>query len=227
VPDRHCHLTQRRHRSGLITGRASRIHLYAAGPSATGWPDVRQSARLDRSGTIILVPDTELDPLILAFYRDRYDEHKRLSRSRHGQLEFLRTQQLLRAHLPAAPASVLDVGGGTGVHARWLAADRYAVYLIDLVPGHIEQARRRGGFTVAVGDARAAGPRWQSGRGRHRDQPPRPAAGTRWSGSSDRRRRDRAGRIVADRRRRRQSTGLHHRLLPSGRRPRAGTVRRH
>jgi hypothetical protein len=51
------------------------------------------------------VPDVELDPLILAFYRDRYDEDKRLSRSRHGQLEFLRTQQLLRAHLPAAPAA--------------------------------------------------------------------------------------------------------------------------
>jgi ubiquinone/menaquinone biosynthesis C-methylase UbiE len=110
---------------------------------------------LDRSETITPVPDTELDPLILAFYRDRYDEDERLSRSRHGQLEFLRTQQLLRAHLPAAPASVLDVGGGTGVHARWLAADGYAVHLIDPVPGHVEQARRRGGFTVAVGDARA------------------------------------------------------------------------
>ena len=33
----------------------------------------------------------ELDPLILAFYRDRYCEAERLTRSPHGRLEFLRT----------------------------------------------------------------------------------------------------------------------------------------
>lgn len=97
---------------------------------------------------------SELDPTILAFYQDRYDEHGRLIRSRHGQLEFLRTQELLRRLLPAAPAAVLDVGGGTGVHAAWLAADGYAVHLIDPVPDHVAQATRRGGFSVSQGDAR-------------------------------------------------------------------------
>ncbi len=39
-----------------------------------------------------------------------------------GQLELLRTQEILRRHLPPPPARLLDVGGATGVHASWLAA---------------------------------------------------------------------------------------------------------
>ena len=35
-----------------------------------------------------------------------------------GQLEFLRVQEVLRRHLPAPPARVLDVGGGTGIQRR-------------------------------------------------------------------------------------------------------------
>jgi hypothetical protein len=57
---------------------------------------------------------TDPDPLIHAFYRDRYVEDDRLSRTAHGQLEFLRTQELLRRYLPVPPATVLDGGGATG-----------------------------------------------------------------------------------------------------------------
>jgi hypothetical protein len=32
---------------------------------------------------------------------------------------------------------VLDVGGGTGVHAAWLAGRGYRVHLVDVVPGHV------------------------------------------------------------------------------------------
>ncbi len=101
------------------------------------------------------MPGPELDPSVLAFYRHRYDEARRLTRSRHGRLEFVRTRELLREHLPPAPADVLDVGGATGAHARWLAADGYRVHLIDPVPDHVDEAGRQGGFTTAVGDARA------------------------------------------------------------------------
>ncbi|MFC5264711.1 GNAT family N-acetyltransferase [Kribbella qitaiheensis] len=38
----------------------------------------------------------ELDAAIRSYYRDRYVEDDRLSRSGHGRLEFLRTQDLLR-----------------------------------------------------------------------------------------------------------------------------------
>lgn len=96
----------------------------------------------------------ELDPLIRGFYRDRYREDDRLIRTGHGQLEFLRTQELLRRFLPVPSATVLDVGGATGIHAQWLAADGHAVHLVDPVAEHVERAAAVGSFTAAVGDAR-------------------------------------------------------------------------
>jgi SAM-dependent methyltransferase len=97
----------------------------------------------------------ELDPLIRGFYRDRYREDDRLIRSGHGQLEFVRTQELLRRFLPMPPATVLDVGGATGIHAAWLAGDGYSVHLVDPVVEHVERACAVGGFTASVGDARS------------------------------------------------------------------------
>ena len=99
--------------------------------------------------------DLDLDPLVRAFYRDRYREDECLTRSGHGRLEFVRTQELLRRHLPPAPATVLDVGGGTGAHARWLAADGHRVHVVDPVPSHVEQAARLPGVSASRGDARA------------------------------------------------------------------------
>ncbi|GAA1572082.1 hypothetical protein GCM10009804_30500 [Kribbella hippodromi] len=96
----------------------------------------------------------ELDPLIRGFYRDRYVEDDRLVRLGHGRLEFVRTQELLRRWIPAG-ADVLDVGGATGVHARWLAADGCRVTLVDPVVEHVEKAAAVGTFGAEVGDARA------------------------------------------------------------------------
>ncbi|WP_433566953.1 class I SAM-dependent methyltransferase [Nocardia sp. CA-151230] len=79
-------------------------------------------------------------------------ENDRLARTPHGRLEFLRTQELVRRVL-RRPLSVLDVGGGTGVHARWLAGDGHAVHLIDPVPRHIEAAATVPGVTAQLGDA--------------------------------------------------------------------------
>jgi ubiquinone/menaquinone biosynthesis C-methylase UbiE len=55
---------------------------------------------------------------VARFYAEAYDEDVRLTRSPHGRLEFARTRELLERVLPAPPARVLDVGGGTGIHAR-------------------------------------------------------------------------------------------------------------
>ncbi len=96
----------------------------------------------------------QLDPAILGFYGERYDEDQRLVRSRHGRLEFVRTQQLLRRHLPPPPCVVLDIGGGTGIHARWLAEDGYDVHLIDPVLRHVLHASSNAAFTSTLGDAR-------------------------------------------------------------------------
>ncbi|MGH8964411.1 MAG: class I SAM-dependent methyltransferase, partial [Actinomycetes bacterium] len=94
-------------------------------------------------------------PDLHTFYSQHYVEDERLTRSAHGRLELLRTQELLRRHLPPAPARVLDVGGATGVHARWLAADGYAVHVVDLVPEHVVAAAGIPGVTAVLGDARA------------------------------------------------------------------------
>ncbi len=56
-----------------------------------------------------------------------------------GQLELLRTQEVLRRHLPPPPTTVLDVGGATGVHAAWLAEDGYQVHVVDLTPRHVDK----------------------------------------------------------------------------------------
>jgi len=79
-----------------------------------------------------------------------------------GALEFLRTQALLERHLPMSPAVVVDVGGGPGRYAVWLAKRGYQVHLVDPIPLHVEQARVaaaiRPGQALAsaeVGDARA------------------------------------------------------------------------
>jgi hypothetical protein len=49
---------------------------------------------------------------------------------------------------------VLDVGGGSGVHAEWLSADGYDVELLDPVPLHVERAAGLTGVTARLGDAR-------------------------------------------------------------------------
>jgi ubiquinone/menaquinone biosynthesis C-methylase UbiE len=70
------------------------------------------------------------------------DEDSRLLQG-WGQLELARTQELIVRALKSAPAKVLDVGGGSGIYSAWLASLGYEVYLLDLVPKHIEQARKR------------------------------------------------------------------------------------
>ena len=87
-------------------------------------------------------------------YAQEPREDTRLTRSMHGRLEYLRTQELLRRALPQPPAQVLDVGGGTGVHAQWLAADGYNVHVVDVVPDHVEAAATLPGVTAELGDAR-------------------------------------------------------------------------
>jgi SAM-dependent methyltransferase len=86
-------------------------------------------------------------------YYARGGEVERLRLGR-GRLEFLRTQDVLRRLLPPPPARVLDVGGGAGVYARWLAGDGYQVRLVDPVPLHVEHAGAIPGVDAALGDAR-------------------------------------------------------------------------
>jgi ubiquinone/menaquinone biosynthesis C-methylase UbiE len=75
----------------------------------------------------------------IAAYYDRGEEQGRLAD--WGRLEALRTRELLSRLMPAAPAVVLDVGGGAGAYALPLAAEGYEVHLVDPIALHVEQAR--------------------------------------------------------------------------------------
>jgi ubiquinone/menaquinone biosynthesis C-methylase UbiE len=97
---------------------------------------------------------------ILRHYDEVAQEQSRLG-AHGGQLEFYRTQEIISRHLSKKPTVVLDVGGGPGRYACWLAKLGHFVHLIDPVPLHVEQARaasrsqpRKALASATVGDAR-------------------------------------------------------------------------
>lgn len=94
-----------------------------------------------------------LAPEILDYYT-RGGEESRL-RYGAGRLELWRTQDILRRVLPEPGGRLLDVGGGSGVHAEWLAADGWQVEVVDPVPLHVAQAGALPGVAARLGDVRA------------------------------------------------------------------------
>jgi ubiquinone/menaquinone biosynthesis C-methylase UbiE len=102
-------------------------------------------------------PSNSLSEMI--HHYSQTDEDSRLQQG-WFQLEFVRTQELILRSIQPAPATVLDVGGGSGVYSAWLASLRYEVHLIDPVPKHVDQALNRSArqenriASMRVGDAR-------------------------------------------------------------------------
>jgi len=77
-------------------------------------------------------------------YYDGFGEREweRLARPNDGALEFALTQHALTTYLPAG-GRVLDIGGGPGRYALWLAERGYHVTLADLSPVLIDIARAK------------------------------------------------------------------------------------
>lgn len=100
-------------------------------------------------------PQEHVDARVLDYYGAEFDESDRLvGRSGQGTLELERTQQMVRGRV-AAGSRVIDIGGGSGVHAAALADRGDEVLLIDPVPRHVEAATTHGTFTAVLGDARS------------------------------------------------------------------------
>jgi ubiquinone/menaquinone biosynthesis C-methylase UbiE len=81
----------------------------------------------------------EFSPDILAYYQQA-PEYQRL-RTGASQLEFARTQEIISQRIAHPPAVVIDVGGGPGVYAAWLAELGHVVHLVDPVPALVDHAR--------------------------------------------------------------------------------------
>jgi ubiquinone/menaquinone biosynthesis C-methylase UbiE len=103
--------------------------------------------------------EPRLDPDMSAYYGTGREQERLRGSCR---LEFVRTKELLARHLPPPPAVVLDVGGGPGAYAVWLAEEGYRVHLLDPIELHVRQAREASLHHPAarlesaqVGDARA------------------------------------------------------------------------
>ena len=76
---------------------------------------------------------------MLEHYGEDAVERERLEK--YARLEFFRTKEIISRHLPKKPALILDIGGGPGRYALWLAKLGHSVHLVDPVPLHVEQAR--------------------------------------------------------------------------------------
>ena len=87
-------------------------------------------------------------------------ESERLS-GVHGELERLRTLEILARVLPPAPAVIFDIGGAAGAYAFPLSEQGYVVHLIDPVEPHLEEAKARSESSgiklgsITKGDARS------------------------------------------------------------------------
>jgi SAM-dependent methyltransferase len=95
----------------------------------------------------------EVDPALAAFYATGVESDRLIA----APLEFERNKAILADRLPAS-GRILDIGGGTGVYASWLAERGYQVDLVEPIPLHVEQAKetaRIGAhFDAHLGEAR-------------------------------------------------------------------------
>jgi len=97
-------------------------------------------------------------------YYAEFPEEERL-RSGMGLLEFERTKTVLKRFMPSPPATVVDIGGGTGPYSFWLAELGYETHVIDRSQRLVQlcrdrvqaNAQRPSPRSVEVGDARSSG----------------------------------------------------------------------
>ena len=73
----------------------------------------------------------------IAEYYEHFDESERLT-DPLDQLEYVRSQEMIRRHLSSPPAVVLDIGGAAGIYSCWLAQEGYEVHLVDPIPSLVE-----------------------------------------------------------------------------------------
>lgn len=72
---------------------------------------------------------------------DNHDEDSRLTRSRHGQLEYLTTMRYIHKYLKRG-MKILEVGAGTGRYSIALAKEGYDVTSVELVKSNLQKLKQ-------------------------------------------------------------------------------------
>lgn len=77
----------------------------------------------------------------ILYSKKEKNEDSRLTRSRHGQLEYLTTMNYIHKSVPSG-SKILEVGAGTGRYSIALAKEGYDVTAVELVENNLEILRR-------------------------------------------------------------------------------------
>lgn len=90
------------------------------------------------------------------FYTNASEENR--LNSGMGKFEFERIKKLIESYISEPKSTIIDVGGGTGKYAYWMAKKGHQVHLVDPVLKHIYLAEQRAStlknkFSVTQGAA--------------------------------------------------------------------------
>lgn len=81
-----------------------------------------------------------MENTVVEYYTNSFSEHER-HLDAFSQIQKIRTLKLFNQHL-GSNQKVLDIGGATGVYSFELAKQGHQVDLLDIVPVHIEKAKK-------------------------------------------------------------------------------------
>lgn len=76
------------------------------------------------------------------YFYNKASEETRLDKGM-GVFEFERTKTLISKYLTSPTLTIIDVGGGTGKYAEWLAQQGHQVHLVEPILKHIHIAKSR------------------------------------------------------------------------------------
>ena len=77
---------------------------------------------------------------IISDFYGQYSEEHRLSKSRHGQLEYRTTMTYIHRYLPEH-AKILEIGAGTGRYSIALAEEGQDVTAVELLESNLNVLR--------------------------------------------------------------------------------------
>ncbi|WP_299318322.1 bifunctional 2-polyprenyl-6-hydroxyphenol methylase/3-demethylubiquinol 3-O-methyltransferase UbiG [uncultured Maribacter sp.] len=100
----------------------------------------------------------QLIPRNIEMFYNKASEETRLEKGM-GVFEFERIKSLIEKYLSTSSSKIIDVGGGTGKYAKWLAKKGHEVHLVEPVAKHLQLAENRAKklknkFFVHLGESR-------------------------------------------------------------------------